>query len=533
MLKALLRTRLLALFSYFVKGSRRKKERSVILKLGIAALAVYIMGSILFLFAMFFSQICAPYHAVGIDWLYFAMAAIMAAGLMFIGSIFTAQTQLFEAKDNEMLLAMPIPPKYILGSRMIMLLAMDLFFELFVIGPAFVIYCINVPIGIGGIISFVLVFLALPLLILTVSCLIGWILAKISQRVRNKSIIVTILSVAFIGAYFSFYTKINEYMQILIFNGVDIAKSINGAFLPVYWLGSAVSDANFLNLLLFILCAVIPFAAVYAILSANFIRTATMKRGFAKIKYTEKSLKVASVKTALLRKELRRFSSSAVYITNSAIGDIFVILGAVFLLIKRDVVDQLPVEAPELFGFIAPASIFAMCFLASSNMVSAPSISLEGKNLWIPQSLPVAPIDILMSKVMLHNVICLPPTLVGGIIVASALRLSFVMSVFMLLCAAAVTAFSAFAGVAINLKFPKLDWMSETVPVKQSASTLISMLLGAAVVAIPAVLYFVVLGEVISVELFLGVFIVFICLLCTLLYSWLKNKGSLIFQTLG
>lgn len=531
MLKALIKTRLMALLSYFVKGSK-KKQRSFILKLGIGALAVYVIGCFLLLFGMFFSQICVPYHSAGIDWLYFGMAGIMSAGLMFIGSIFTTQTQLFDAKDNELLLAMPIPPKYILGSRMIMLLIMNLILELFVIGPAFIIYCINVPIGVGGILCFIFIFLALSLLILAISCLIGWVLAKISQRVRNKSLITTVASVVFIGAYFFFYTKINEYIQMLILNGTAIAKSLYGAALPVYWLGSAISDANIVNLFMFILCAVIPFAVVYAILSANFIRTATMKHGFAKIKYTEKSLKVGSVKTALLKKELKRFSSSAVYITNSALGDIFVVLGAIFILVKRDVVDQLLVEAPELFAFIAPASVLAMCFLASSNMVSAPSISLEGKNLWIAQSLPVNPIDILMSKVMLHNVVCLPPTMLGGIIIAIALRLSLAMCLLMLISIAAVTVFSALAGVAVNLKFPKLDWISETVPIKQSASTIISMLLGAAVVTIPGVLYFVLLGETMSAELFIGIFILFVCLLCALLYSWLKKKGSVLFQTL-
>lgn len=532
MLKALIRTRLLSLLNYFFTSSRNKK-RSPILKLGIGALAIYVIGCFLLLFSMFFSQICIPYHNAGIDWLYFGMTGIMAAALMFIGSIFVAQSQLFDAKDNEMLLAMPIPPKYILGSRMIMLLIMDLMFELFVAGPAFVIYLINIPLGIGGILCFILAFLTLPLLILAISCLFGWILAKISQRVRNKSIITTVISIVFIGAYFFFYSKLNEYIQMIIVNGTAIAKSVYGAALPVYWLGSAISDSNAVNLLIFILCAVIPFAVVYYVLSATFIRTATMKRGFAKVKYTEKPLKVGSVKTALLKKELKRFSSSAVYITNSAMGDIFVILGAVFLLIKMGMIDQLMAEAPEIVALLAPISIFGMCFLASSNMVSAPSISLEGKNLWIAQSLPVDPMDVLMSKVMLHIVVCLPPTLIGGLIIAVALKLSWIMCLLMFIGIIAVTAFSALAGVAVNLKFPKLDWISETVPIKQGASIIITMLLNAAVVAIPGVLYFTVLGEAISAELFIGIFVLLVCILCVLLYSWLKKRGSVIFQTLG
>ena len=50
--------------------------------------------------------------------------------------MFTAKAQLFEARDNELLLSMPIKPSAILASRMVSLLLLNLGFELLVAIPA-------------------------------------------------------------------------------------------------------------------------------------------------------------------------------------------------------------------------------------------------------------------------------------------------------------------------------------------------------------------------------------------------------------
>ena len=58
-----------------------------------------------------------PLCEMGLTWLYFAMAGTMALALSMLGSVFMTQAQLYDAKDNERLLSMPIPPKYILLTR--------------------------------------------------------------------------------------------------------------------------------------------------------------------------------------------------------------------------------------------------------------------------------------------------------------------------------------------------------------------------------------------------------------------------------
>ena len=103
MLKTLLRVRMAALLAAFTGQSRKRKNQTKGKAAGYAFLMLYCFCAFVFLFYTSFSQLAAAFFPAGLGWLYFAMFAIMAFALMFIGSVFTAESQLFEAKDNELL----------------------------------------------------------------------------------------------------------------------------------------------------------------------------------------------------------------------------------------------------------------------------------------------------------------------------------------------------------------------------------------------------------------------------------------------
>ena len=113
MLKALLRIQFLSLAGYMFKGRHRTKKRSPLVTALIALLAVYIVAVICLYFGMLFISICEPFYSMGLGWLYFSFAGLTAFAVCFITGIFIAQSQLFDAKDNELLLSLPISPKYI------------------------------------------------------------------------------------------------------------------------------------------------------------------------------------------------------------------------------------------------------------------------------------------------------------------------------------------------------------------------------------------------------------------------------------
>ena len=121
MFKALVLSQIRIVFSSLFRSSGTKKM-NMAMKVGIGLLAVYVIGCIFMLFGMIGAASCLPLHQAGLDWFYFSLMGGISILLNIIGGIFASKTVLFDAKDNELLLSMPIPPFLILAGRMLSLL---------------------------------------------------------------------------------------------------------------------------------------------------------------------------------------------------------------------------------------------------------------------------------------------------------------------------------------------------------------------------------------------------------------------------
>ncbi len=532
MFKALLSTRLRSLFYGMFKGARNSKKRGAGFAVLIAILAIYVVCVWFVMFGMLFDSICEPFTELGLSWFYFATAFLFAFALCFIGSVFAVKSQIFEANDNELLLSMPVPPFYILMSRLAALLLLNYLYEMFIVLPAIVVWCLHFPVTFTLILFFIICVLLLPLLSLAVSCLFAWVLALISTKMRNKNVITLIFSLAFLCAYIYVYSHISSYINKLVDNGTEIAAAIQKAIFPAYHFGNAIANGSAVSLILFILCAVIPFAIACFLLSRSFIKIATSNKGLKKKRYVEQELKTSGVRTAFFKKEMRHFLSNPMYILNAALGCFFMIVAAIFLAVKKADVAEFAAQTPEMSRYLGLLGALAVTFCAATVVISAPSISLEGNNLWIAKSLPVKPFDVLLSKVMTHFAATMPFVIVAGIVCVAVTGGTPLQVLVTFLLPAAFTAFSAAFGVAVNLKFPKFDWISETHAVKQSVSVLICMFGAIGIVILFFVLYVAVFAAMMSLTAYLLLCSALFIILAALLMRYLATAGSRQFEAL-
>ncbi|MBQ9858855.1 MAG: hypothetical protein IJO77_07640, partial [Oscillospiraceae bacterium] len=142
------------------------------------------------------ASLCLAFGETDFAWLYFAFTSAMAFMLCFVGSVFAATNYLYKAKDNELLLSMPVKPGAILLSRMLILLVENYGFAFIVLIPAGIVWAVMQSFTVGGLVCFILGTLLLPLLSLTVSCVFGWLIMTVSSKVRNKKIITLVFAVA-------------------------------------------------------------------------------------------------------------------------------------------------------------------------------------------------------------------------------------------------------------------------------------------------------------------------------------------------
>ena len=518
MLRILIKAQLQSVLASLTRTSRGKRLSVAGAVLLMAFLAVIFLS----FFGFTFYALALALPGMGLGWFYFSLAAIMAFALGFIGSVFTAQQQLFAARDNELLLAMPIRPRDILGARMAVLLLLDYALTLIVLLPAGAVWLMVVGGTAGGVFGFVLSALLLPLIIMCFTCLFAWLLALISSRMRNKTVVTLVLYLAFLAAYFYFYMNLQQLLTELIANSEQIAGAFVAVY-PLYAFGQA-SLGSWLHIAGFAACCVIPFALVYAILSRGFLAVTTRRPSVRKLVYRERALKTSGVGAALLRKELGRFAANGMYILNAAMGSVLTVAAAAALIIYRDEAMQLLSVLPEGMG--EGAVILALCFLNATDVISAPSISLESKTLWLLKSLPVPAGRILMAKVNLHLVIALPPTLIASACCCAALPFPPAGAAMVVLIPALTCVFGALLGVAVNLRYPKFDYINETAVIKNSMSVTVTLFGSWALLAAAALLYGLALHRVMGMTAYLYICAALLAALCAALYLSLRRSGA-------
>ena len=181
----------------------------------------------------------------------------------------------------------------------------------------------------------------------------------------------------------------------------------------------------------------------------------------------------------------------------------------------------------ELAGAIQDVIPMVISFCIATTCTTMASISIEGKNLWILKSLPLAVEKIFLSKVLVNLTITMP-AYIATIIIGITLKIPFIQGIIMVLTTILFSLFVALYGLVINLSFPNFSWTTETTIVKQSTSSMISIFTGLGMVAVQFGLWMVTGTSIISNLIFIAILI----LLNIFLYIRLTRTGIQQFQKL-
>lgn len=533
MIKALLKKQLLETFAGFVRKGKNGKKCSKAAGIGFGLLYIYVFGVFISMFYMLADTLCAPLSMAGFGWLYFAIMGMISLLMGVVGSVFITYSTLYQAKDNDLLLSMPIPVSKILLTRLFGVYVMGLLFEVLVMIPTLIVWINQGSAGGVGIILSIVIPLVLSLLVLSLSCILGWVVAQVAGRMRGrgKSFAMVALSLGFIAIYYYGYSKAYAALTDILMNPVGAAEAVKSILYPFYHMGLA-AEGNFDSMLIFTAIIAGVFAVVYLLLSRSFLKMATTKKGEMKRRYKEKAVKTAGVEQALLRKELKRFTSSANYMMNCGLGLVFMVVAAVFLLIKGDLILQYMPLFSNIDEGIIPMGMTAMlCMMASMNDITAPSVSLEGKNLWILQVLPVDPWKVLKAKIQLQLILSAIPMLFLIVSMLIVVRPEAGFVIVMPITVVLFAVFMALLGLVLNLKAPNLTWTNEIVPIKQSMSVMLTMFGGMGLVLGFGVGYYLLMDVVDALIYLIGVDVLLASATIGFI-RWLKYKGSKIFASL-
>ena len=516
-------------YFYDAKKNRMRPRWAVIA--WFAFFAVVMIGVLGGMFTFLSLSVCGPLVHAGMGWLFFLLLGLLALLLGAAGSVFNTYAGLYLSRDNDLLLSMPIPVSRIVAARLVNVYLMGALYSATVLLPALVVYWRVAGATAARVACGVALYMIVSMLVLLVSCLLGWVVAKISLRLKNRSYVAVLAALLLIGGYYAVAFRAKDIARNLLLNATVYGDRIRGMAGGLYLFGR-IGEGDLGAAALFLAATAALSALVWVLLTRSFLSVAADGGRPERVHYAEKPLRERSPFGALLAKEFGRFTASANYMMNCGMGVVFMLAGGVLLLVKGPAFCA-AIEAALAGKPDAPALIFcaALCAMASINDMAAPSVSLEGKSLWIPRSLPVEPKTVLRAKACMQLILTGLPMLFASACAAAVVRASA--PVRLLLCALplAWTAFSAVFATAVGVRLPLLNWTSELAPIKQSASVLVSML-GGWIVSAAVCASYLLIGYRLGAAPFMAAWTALLAVAAWLLLRWLDTRGAEIFAAL-
>jgi len=536
MLKVLIKKQLYEFNAGYFNSRKTGKRRSKLGVAGIIGLSVLVFIFLGFMFYGLASFMCMTLHESGLDWLYFALMGLITLFLGIFGSVFNTYAGLYKAKDNELLLSLPVKPSEILLSRMFTVYLASLLYSSTVWIPTAIVYFLMAEPTALAVVNIVLLDFIISLLVSVLTCGLGWIVALISTKLKHKNILSVVISLAFFCGYYYFCFNMESVFTTIVENGAQFAGSVRSIVYPMYLLGLGASG-DALSMALFTLFVFLLSALCLYILSRTFSKLTTSGSKEKKASYSTRQVRSSSMDKALFMRELKRFTSSTTYMLNCGLGIFILPLTLIVMIFKRgDILPMLQMLREELpgtniDGFIPVVVTILSCLVLGMNAISTPSVSLEGKNLWIVRSLPVASKDILQAKERFHEAMNLFPAVVIPFVLCLLFGAGIAGAVTSALCCTMFVCVTACFGLMMGLLKPNLTWTSEVVPIKQSFAILLSIAFsGLLALAIGAGFFF--LRNKIDADSYLILAMAAQVLIVRLLRRWLYTKGCRIFEAL-
>lgn len=204
MLKLLVKKQLTEIFRAYLYDAKKNRARSKAATVGYIIFFVFIMvGIIGGMFTLLSLAMCQDMAKAGMSWFYFAIMGLMAILLGAFGSVFTTYSSLYLPKDNDQMLSLPIPVNTLIAARLLGVYLMGLMYSGVVVLPAIIVYWAKVSAAPLHLLAGVLFLLLISLFVMAISCLLGWVVAKVSLKLKNKSFVTVVLSLVFFGLYYS------------------------------------------------------------------------------------------------------------------------------------------------------------------------------------------------------------------------------------------------------------------------------------------------------------------------------------------
>lgn len=432
-------------------------------------------------FRMLF-QICMTFQSPQEIFKYLLKPFIVVSMFMtFLSALIKGSGILYFDKSIDLLFSYPIKTKTIVLSKLG-------YIYIWNVGISFLLLLVPLlyydSLQKGNILFYVVDFLQIfliPLVPTLVGVLLGNILyRRLGNLFRLGSYSKSIVYLVSFTVFFAF--------MIFFFRYVDFTTLLKGAIAQFDFFNETekgpLFSHNYTSLIFFAISL-----SVGIILSTYIIRTykkdcAKMQLYSKKSKHIKASYKEYGKSSALFRRELKRYFSTPVYLLNTMLGIVSLVLLTIYSCLKIDTVTMYL----KLIGMsfkVENTSIllaFVIGLLIILSNVTYASISIEGKQRELLKSYPISIKELLLAKYLFHLSLTVPIIFMCATLLGIVCRMNLSEYCLLFLLPTVFSVFAGALGLLINLVFPNYEWENVTYIVKQSIPAIITILLSVLIV---------------------------------------------------
>ena len=483
-----------------------------------------------------------PLGKLGLAYVLLSLFIFSISLMTMIEGIYKTGSLIFNCKDDDLLLSLPIKKSTVIFIRMLKFYIFELLFNSLFLLPIMIAYIRwDSNITWTYYLTSIIMLLLSPVIPIAISSIIGAITSSVVSRFKYKNAAEIIISMTLILGILYVSYNMDGIVNYIMAHAKDINDFITKIYYPAGVYGKLVTNFKVGDLLLFILINILVLGAtIFALSKVYFKINSRLKKVTTtkKTKISELQIRANSKYKSLILKEFNTFFKTPVFIINAGFALILFLLASFIVIVNYQSISDMLVSENglNLSTSLVNENKALLVFLlisAAGYMTSITSsvVSLEGKNITILKSLPISTKTILMSKVYSSLLITTPVLLIGDIILAIKLKISLIETILLIILSVLIPLVSHFIGIIVNLKYPKLDFENTTEVVKQSMSSFIAVIIGMALMVTSYIVITKVLG-LISSTLILVIAIVVYIIINTVLYIYLINKGVKEFNSL-
>lgn len=507
-------------------------------------LPLFISGYLMYMIWDLSNSLFEKLSPLNLSYLLLSLFVLSISIMTFIEGIYKSGPLVFNCKDDQLLLSLPIKRSTVLFVRIFKFYLFELLFNSLFLLPIMVSYIRwDSDLNWTYFLTSFIMLLLLPIIPIVLSCILGFITSSLSSKFKYKNAAQIIISMGVLVGILALSFNMDGILEYIIKNSSNINELVTKIYYPAGIYAKLVNDFNIVDLLIFVMVHVGVFAISIVILSKFYFKINTRLKSVSstskRVSIDSLTIKSKSVTRSLVKKEMSTFFKTPVFIINAGFSLVLFLIAVIVIALKHDTImplliaqlSALDLKEEIIMNNIPIIILILISFASYMTSITNSIVSLEGRNITILKSLPIKTKTILIGKILACLKITTPVLFIGDIILFIVLKISVIDSLLLLILSILIPLVSHFIGLIVNLKYPNLNWENSAEVVKQSTSSFISVMLGMALFVLTSMVIFNVIGKISGTLLLIIVTTTYI-LIDIILYLYLLRRGTVDFNNL-